>query len=330
MAVWSLLRETASRYSGHKASLLGAALAYYSVFSLGLLMVIAIAVAGLVFGDDAARGEVGTQLKDLLGNTGAQAVEAMLAGAGRRHNGVVAATIGVVTLVFAAIWVVVALKEALNTIWDVAAPPSSGIWSLARSYVASLVGVLALGFLLLMSLLATTVLAAGATYITQFMSEAPLHAMSFLLSFSIVSLLFAMMFKWLPDTDIAWSDVWLGALVTAALFEIGKVLIGLYIGKQALEFDLWSSLLDRGGADLGVLQRPDCSPGRRIHPGVCRAPRFEEVVQGGRTVTLLARWEAVAGDDAEPHLARAERNRHGRFAHFGQIAPQELDGWQPT
>jgi hypothetical protein len=90
MAVWSLLRETASRYSGHKASLLGAALAYYSVFSLGPLMVIAIAIAGLVFGDDAARGEVGTQLKDLPGNTGAQAVEAMLAGAGRRHNGVVA------------------------------------------------------------------------------------------------------------------------------------------------------------------------------------------------------------------------------------------------
>ena len=197
MAVWSLLRETASRYSGHKASLLGAALAYYSVFSLGPLMVIAIAIAGLVFGDDAARGEVGTQLKDLLGNTGAQAVEAMLAGAGRRHNGVVAATIGVVTLVFAAIWVVVALKEALNTIWDVAAPPSSGIWSLARSYVASLVGVLALGFLLPVSLLATTMLAAGATYITLFMSEAPLHAMSFLLSFSIVSLLFATMFKWL-------------------------------------------------------------------------------------------------------------------------------------
>jgi membrane protein len=235
MPVWSLLRETASRYSGHKASLLGAALAYYSVFSLGPLMVIAIAIAGLVFGDDAARGEVSTQLKDLLGNTGAQAVEAMLAGAGRRHNGMVAATIGVVTLVFAAIWVVMALKEALNTIWDVAAPPSSGIWSIARSYVASLVGVLALGFLLLVSLLATTVLAAGATYITPFMSEAPLHAVSFLLSFSIVSLLFAMMFKWLPDTDIAWGDVWLGALVTAALFEIGKVLISLYIGKQALE-----------------------------------------------------------------------------------------------
>jgi membrane protein len=92
MTVWSLLRQTASRWSGHKASLMGAALAYYSVFSLGPLMVIAIAIAGLVFGDDAARGEVSGQLKDLLGDTGAQAVEAMLAGAGRRHNGLFATT----------------------------------------------------------------------------------------------------------------------------------------------------------------------------------------------------------------------------------------------
>src|SRR5271170_8486411 len=93
MAVWSLLRETASRFSGHKASLLGAALAYYAVFSLGPLIVIAIAIAGFVFGDEAARGEVNAQLKNLLGDTGARAVEAMLAGADRHHNGLVAATI---------------------------------------------------------------------------------------------------------------------------------------------------------------------------------------------------------------------------------------------
>jgi membrane protein len=98
-----------------------------------------------------------------------------------------------------------------------------------------LVGVLALGFLLLLSLLVTTVLAAGAAYITPFLSEAALHAISFLLSFAMVGLLFAMMFKWLPDTDIAWGDVWLGAIVTAALFEIGKLLISLYIGKLALQ-----------------------------------------------------------------------------------------------
>jgi membrane protein len=235
MAVWSLLRETASRFSGHKASLLGAALAYYAVFSLGPLMVIAIAIAGFAFGDAAARGEVSAQLKNLLGDTGAQAVEAMLAGADRHHNGLVAATIGVGTLLFAAIWIVVALKEALNTIWDVVAVPSAGIWSIAKSYLASVVGVLVLGFLLLVSLLVTTVLTAAAAYITPFVSVAPLHAMSLLLSFAAVSLLFAMMFKWLPDTDIAWGDVWLGAIVTAVLFEAGKLLIGLYIAKQGLE-----------------------------------------------------------------------------------------------
>jgi membrane protein len=225
----------ASRFSGHKTSLLGAALAYYAVFSLGPLMVIAIAIAGFVFGDDAARGEVSAQLTNLLGGNGAQAVEAMLAGADRHHNGLVAATIGVGTLLVAAIWLVVAFKEALNTIWDVAAAPSAGIWSMAKSYLASLVGVVVLGFLLLVSLLMTTALTAGAAYIAPFVSTALLHAMSLLLSFAAVSLLFAMMFKWLPDTDIAWGDVWLGAIVTAALFEAGKLLIGIYIAKQGLE-----------------------------------------------------------------------------------------------
>jgi membrane protein len=240
MAAWSLsasslLRETASRWSRHKASMLGAAIAYYSVFSLGPLMVIAIAIAGFVFGDASARGEVSTELKSLLGDAGAQAVEAMLAGASRRHNGLIAATIGVATLLVASIWIVVALKEALNTVWDVAAPPSAGWWSFAKGYLAALAGVLVLGFLLMASLLATTILAAGATYITPFLPQAYLHAISFVLSFAIVSLLFAMMFKWLPDTEIAWGDVWPGAIATAVLFEIGKVVIGLYIGKQALE-----------------------------------------------------------------------------------------------
>ena len=112
-----------SRFSGHKASLLGAALAYYAVFSLGPLMVIAIAIARFVFGDEVAHGEASAQLKNLLGDNGAQALEAMLAGADRHHNGLVAATIGVGTLLVAAIWVVVAFKEALNTIWDVVAAP---------------------------------------------------------------------------------------------------------------------------------------------------------------------------------------------------------------
>jgi membrane protein len=142
MAVWSLLRETASRFSGHKSSLLDVALAYYAVFSLGPLMVLAI--AAFVFGDEAPRGEVSAQLKSLLGDTGARAVEAMLAGDDRHHNGLVSDDRGRHVAVrcdlgcslrsglFAAIWIVVALKETLNTIWDVVAV-------LRRSYPRKLV-----------------------------------------------------------------------------------------------------------------------------------------------------------------------------------------------
>jgi membrane protein len=234
-AAWALLGQTAARWSQHKASLLGAALAYYSVFSLGPLMVIAIAIAGFVFGKDAAHGEVATQLHDLLGGAGSQAAESMLAGAGRPRSGLLAATLGVATLIFAAVAIVYALKEALNTVWDVTAPPTGGIWSLLRGYAVSLIGVLAVGFLLLASLLVTTVAAAGAGYVTPWVSPGLLHAANTIISFAIVSVLFAMMFKWLPDAQIEWRDVWLGAMMTAVLFEIGKVLIGFYVGKQALE-----------------------------------------------------------------------------------------------
>ncbi len=234
-AVGELLAQTASRWSQHKASLLGAALAYYSVFSLGPLMVIAIAIAGFVFGKEAAHGEVAVQLHDLLGGAGSQAAESMLAAAGRPRSGMLAATIGVATLIFAAVAIVYALKEALNTVWDVTAPPSGGMWSLVRGYAASLVGVLAVGFLLLASLLVTTVVAAGTGVVSPWLPSGALHAANFVVSLVIVSTLFAMMFKWLPDTEIEWRDVWVGAILTAVLFEIGKVLIGFYVGRQALE-----------------------------------------------------------------------------------------------
>lgn len=272
MAGRTLLVQTASRWSQHKASLLGAALAYYSVFSLGPLMVIAIAIAGFVFGKEAAHGEVAAQLHDLLGGAGSQAAELMLAGAGRPRSGILAATVGVVTLIFAAVAIVYALKEALNTVWDVTAPPTAGMWSLVRGYAASLVGVLAVGFLLLASLLVTTIVAAGAGYVTPWVSSGVLHAANFIISFAIVSVLFAMMFKWLPDTRIEWRDVWLGAMLTAVLFEIGKVLIGFYVGKQALEIHLWRRLLDRGGAHLGLLQRAARAGRRGIHARLCRGP----------------------------------------------------------
>ena len=223
------------QWVSHKAATLGAAVAYYSVFSLGPLILIAIAVAGLVFGQEAVRGEVSGALKDLLGEPGAQAINGMLAAASRPREGVIASLVGIGTLLFAAIGVVVQLKDALNTVWEVKTPPSTGIWSYVRMYVLSLAGVLSLGFLLLISMLVTAALAAGGKYLDPFLPEAALQIVSFAVSFAVISLLFAMMFKWLPDTEIGWGDVWLGAVVTAILFEIGKFLIGVYIGRQGLE-----------------------------------------------------------------------------------------------
>jgi len=210
-------------------------LAYYSVFSIGPVIVIAVAVAGLVFGQEAVRGEVSDSLKGLLGDTGAKAINGMLVDAGRPREGILAILIGIGTLIFAATGVVVQLKDALNTVWEVEATPGKGIWGFIRSYVLSLAGVLSLGFLLLTSMLVTAALAAGGKYLTPYLPEATLQVAGFGASFAVISLLFGMMFKWLPDAPIRWRDVWLGAILTAALFEIGKFLIGLYIGKQGLE-----------------------------------------------------------------------------------------------
>jgi membrane protein len=234
-AWWSPLQETVSRWSEHKDARLGAALAYYSIFSLGPLIVIAITIAGIVFGGEAVQAQVFGALHGLLGDSGTQAIDAMLKGANRPREGILASVIGVGTLVFAAVGVVVQLKDALNTVWEVETPPGSGIWRFVRTYIWSLAGVLSVGFLLLISLLLTAGLSAAGKYIAPYLPEAMLQIAGFLSSFAVIALLFAMMFKWLPDTPIAWRDVWLGAILTAALFEVGKFLIGLYIGKQGLE-----------------------------------------------------------------------------------------------
>jgi membrane protein len=226
-AWWSPLQETVSRWSEHKDARVGAALAYYSIFSLGPLIVIAITIAGLVFGGEAVQAQVFGALHGLLGDSGTQAFDAMLKGANRPREGILATVIGVGTLVFAAVGVVVQLKDALNTVWEVETPPGSGIWRFVRTYIWSLAGVLSVGFLLLISLLLTAALSAAGKYIAPYLPEATLQIAGSLVSFAVIALLFAMIFKWLPDTPIAWRDVWLGAILTAALFEVGKFLIGL-------------------------------------------------------------------------------------------------------
>lgn len=217
----------------HKDSRLGAALAYYSIFSMGPLIVIAIAVAGLVFGRDAVRGEVSQTIQSVLGASGAQAVETMLNGVSRPSDSLLLTLIGTATLVFAALGVVVQLKDAFNTVWEVEPRKTSGVWDFIRTYVVSLAAVIAVGFLLLTSLLLTAGLSAFGRFWPGV--EGLLQPIGSLISFAVIAALFAAMFKFIPDTPVAWRDVWVGAVLTAALFELGKFLIGFYIGKQGLE-----------------------------------------------------------------------------------------------
>ncbi len=233
--LWMITNEAALNWSRHKDARQGAALAYYSVFSIGPVIVIVIAVAGLVFGREAVNGELAASIKGMLGDTGANAVQAMLADAGRPRQGLLATVLGSGTLVSAALGLIIQLKDALNIVWEVEETQTEGVWQFLRSYVVSLAAVLALGFLLLTSMIVTAAVAAFAHYASAYVQEWVLHLVSTLVSFSVVSVLFAMMFKWLPDAPVDWYDVWLGAIVTAALFELGKSAIGFYIGKQGLE-----------------------------------------------------------------------------------------------
>lgn len=232
--LWTVAKEAVEDWSRHKDSRQGAALAYYSVFSLGPIIVIAIAIAGFFFGREAVTGQVVGSIKDMLGNTGANAVQAMLADAGRPRQGLVATVLGLATLLVAAISVVVQLKDALNIVWDVGDAPGKGFWHFARTSCPSPPSH-HWGFLLMISLLVTAGVAALGKYAAPYIQEWILHLVTALVSFTVVSSLFAMMFKWLPDAKIDWYDVWLGALLTALLFELGKYAIGIYIGKQGLE-----------------------------------------------------------------------------------------------
>ncbi len=230
-----VLKETISNWSAHKCSTFGAALAYYSIFSFGPLMLIGTVIAGLALGPDAARSEITGQANSLLGGSGAQVLNALLAGAARPYQSLLAAIFGVGTLLFAAVSVVVQLKTALNTVWEVEPSPHSGWWDLARSYLISLAGVFAMGFLLLVSLMFTAALSAAGKLFPAYVPGQTLQLAGSGASFVLITVLFAMMFKWLPDAPVDWRDVWLGAGLTAVLFEAGKSLIGFYVGKLSLQ-----------------------------------------------------------------------------------------------
>jgi len=236
-ALWSLVKEAFSAWDDDYAPSMGAALAYYTLFSVAPLLIIVIAVAGIAFGHEAAQGHIFAQLRDLVGPEGATAIEGLVKSASEPAKSTFAAIVGIVALIVGATTVFGELQSDLDRVWKVpAAPKASGLWRLVQTRLLSFGLVLGIGFLLLVSLVLSAALSALATlYGGWFNSyEALLQLVNFVVSFVVITALFAMIYKLLPRVPISWHDVWIGAAVTALLFDIGKLLIGLYLGKSSV------------------------------------------------------------------------------------------------
>jgi membrane protein len=248
--VWKLSRESVEGYIADDAMSRGAAIAYYSFFSVAPLLVIAIAIAGFFFGPQAVEGMVAKHLEDLMGATGAQVVEGLIRSAADQQSSRIAAGIGVAVLLFTASSVFTEVQAALNVIWR-APPPERDTWiHLVRNKLLSIALVLGTGVLLLASLVAPAVMAAVTSWATELVPESGtlFSEANFALSFITTATIFATIYKVLPNRHIGWRDVSIGALVTAVLFAIGKWLIGFYIGTTGI-----ASTYGAAGALMAVL-----------------------------------------------------------------------------
>ena len=232
--MWSVLKSAIEGYIAHGALSRGAAIAFYVVTSLAPVLLIVVAVAGMVFGQEAVRGSLVQQLGGLFGQQGGELIQTMLASSSDKQSGATASLLGAVAVLITASGVFSEMQTGLNQTWEVKAPDQPVLLML-RARAASLGLVAALGFLLIVSLAASTALAALGTYLEGLTSFAPLllAALNTLISLGLFTLLFAAIYKVLPDTPISWRDVGIGALITAALFTVGKSLIGWYLGTTA-------------------------------------------------------------------------------------------------
>ena len=235
-SIFEMLKQTASEWMDQNMSRLGAALAFYTLFAIAPLFVIVLAIAGLWFGEEAARRELFTQVSGLVGSEGGEAIQALVSAAHKPKTGAWAAIIAVVTLFVGATGVFVELQDALNSVWGVRRVSGRGLRNFIKNRLLSFALIAGIGFLLLVSL----ILSAGLSALGSFMvgllpaQETIWQAINFMVSFGVITLLFAMIFKVLPDVKIAWRDVWIGAIITALLFNFGKLLFGLYLGRSSV------------------------------------------------------------------------------------------------
>jgi len=232
-----LLRETVTSWSNDYAPSMGAALSYYTLFSIAPLLLIVISIAGMVFGREAAQGEIVAQLQGLMGEDGAHAVQGLLESASKPEASVLASLASFALLLFGATTVFAELQDAFDRIWRVPARPrANGLWKLMRARVLSFGMMLGIAFLLMVSLVFSAVISALGNWWGPYfgMGEAVLQLTNLLVSFALITVLFALIYKILPRAHVEWRDVWIGSAVTSLLFSIGKLLIGLYIGKSAV------------------------------------------------------------------------------------------------
>ena len=235
--LYELCRDSVSAWVDDYAPSMGAAISYYTIFSLAPLLVIMIAIAGALFGREAAQGQIVEQISGLVGREGATAVEAMLRSASEPDKGLIAGLISAVVLLVGATTVFAELQSALDRIWHVPEREKpSGVWAVLRARLLSFGLILGLAFLLIVSLFVSAALSAFGSWFGGLLPgwELLLHALNLVISLAILTLLFAMIFKLMPTTPIAWHDVWIGAFATAVLFELGKFGIGLYLGKSGV------------------------------------------------------------------------------------------------
>ncbi len=233
---WPVVKDTFSEWSTDKCPRLGAALSYYTVFSLAPVLIMAIAIAGLFLGHDAAQGKIVDELSGMLGTEAAKLLQAAVLKSSEHQAGVWATIVGLATLLVGATGVMVELQDALNTVWKVLPKPGASVKRFVRARILALALVLTLGFLLLVSL----VLSAGLEVFVKWAGSwlpkwvALGYILNYVVGVGVIALFFALLFKWLPDAKVAWKDVWFGALVTSILFHVGKYLIALYIGRASV------------------------------------------------------------------------------------------------
>jgi translocation and assembly module TamA len=323
---WAGLRELVANWNKHGAAAQSAALAFYTLFSLAPVLVVVIAVAGAVFGEEAVRGQIVAEFSGLMGRDAASLIQNVIRSAARPASGRIAAVLGIFTLLFGASGVFAQLQEALNRVWDVAPRPGAVFTTLLRKRLLSFSLVLGIGFLLMVSLVLSAALSALGSYLERFaVPAAAFEIINFAASFLGVTLLFGLIYRLLPDVHLAWRDVGTGAVLTALLFVLGKTLIGLYLGRTGLASAygaagslvvvlLWvyySALVFFLGAELTrILSRKHRTGKAKPEAGAMRVP------------PELAGAKAPSPEDLQ-RLAgvpdRSDLNRRGRTLAVGAI-----------